>query len=115
MVPSTGGTSSSQPADSAAPAASASMTGREPIRPMSTPRTGMGPLVSAAHRRRVEDHLRAGRAEGTTVVAGGGRPDDLDPALRNGNFLEPTVLVGADRSARVVQEEIFGPVLVVLP
>jgi len=78
-------------------------------------RTGMGPLVSAAHRRRVEDHLRAGRAEGATVVTGGGRPDDLDPALRNGNFLEPTVLVGADRSARVVQEEIFGPVLVVLP
>jgi phenylacetaldehyde dehydrogenase len=70
------------------------------------PTTQMGPLVSAEQQERVLKYIDTGRAEGATVVTGGGRPD------HPGYFVKPTVLAVPRNDVRVVQEEIFGPVLV---
>ncbi len=69
------------------------------------PETQMGPLVSAAQQRRVLDYIEAGKAEGAEIAAGGARVGE------SGCYVAPTVLVGTAQNARVVQEEIFGPVL----
>jgi aldehyde dehydrogenase (NAD+) len=71
----------------------------------------MGPLITEAQRSRVDDYVQGAVADGATVAAGGKRPDHLP----DGYFYEPTLLAGVDADARVAQEEIFGPVLVVLP
>ena len=73
--------------------------------------TQIGPLVSARQRDRVEGYLRVGRDEGGRVTTGGRRPKDLDHGL----FVEPTVFVDVDPGMTIVREEIFGPVVVVLP
>ncbi len=70
-----------------------------------------GPLISARQRDRVEGYIRLAVEEGGTVVVGGGRPTEHD----RGFFVEPTLISGLDNSARTAQEEIFGPVLVILP
>jgi aldehyde dehydrogenase (NAD+) len=70
-----------------------------------------GPLISARQRERVEGYLALAADEGGTVVCGGGRPADQP----RGFFIEPTLIVGLANSARVAQEEIFGPVLVLIP
>ncbi|MFP5019316.1 phenylacetaldehyde dehydrogenase StyD [Pseudonocardia phyllosphaerae] len=70
--------------------------------------TTMGALVNAEQRDRVLSYVEAGRAEGATVVAGGGRPDGA------GFFVEPTIVTG-DNGMRIAQEEIFGPVGTVIP
>jgi aldehyde dehydrogenase (NAD+) len=75
------------------------------------PGTICGPLISARQRERVEGYLRLAVEEGGTFVTGGGRPTDLE----RGYFVEPTLIVGVDNRARVAQEEIFGPVLVIIP
>ncbi|MDH6287196.1 aldehyde dehydrogenase [Rhodococcus opacus] len=75
------------------------------------PATRVGPLVSERQRRSVEAYIETGKREGATVVAGGGRPKHLD----RGWFVEPTVFADLDNSATVAREEIFGPVLTVLP
>ncbi|MFL0578013.1 aldehyde dehydrogenase [Dietzia sp. 179-F 9C3 NHS] len=75
------------------------------------PGTLCGPLVSAAQRERVESYIRLAVEEGGTIECGGGRP----AAHEKGFFVEPTLISGLDNSARVAQEEIFGPVLVVIP
>ncbi|QSE90503.1 aldehyde dehydrogenase [Rhodococcus pseudokoreensis] len=75
------------------------------------PGTICGPLISARQRARVEEYLRLAREEGGTIVVGGGRPADRD----RGFFVEPTLISGLDNSARVAREEIFGPVLVIIP
>ncbi len=75
------------------------------------PGTICGPLISARQRDRVEGYLALATEEGGSVVLGGGRPDGLE----RGFFVEPTLIVGVPNSARVAQEEIFGPVLVVIP
>jgi aldehyde dehydrogenase (NAD+) len=73
--------------------------------------TNFGPLVSARQRERVEGYIALGREEGAEVVLGGGRPVDLG----RGYFVSPTVFRGVDNRMRIAQEEIFGPVLVVIP
>jgi len=75
------------------------------------PGTMCGPLISARQRDRVEGYLRMAADEGGSFVLGGGRPEGLDA----GFFVEPTLIVGLPNSSRVAQEEIFGPVLVVIP
>lgn len=77
------------------------------------PRTQMGPLISRAHRDKVAGYVDIGRAEGGRVRVGGAAPTEA--GLANGWFYLPTVIDGLDNRARVCQEEIFGPVLVVLP
>ncbi|MFD6857267.1 aldehyde dehydrogenase [Rhodococcus sp. NPDC060090] len=75
------------------------------------PGTVCGPLISARQRDRVEGYIRLAVEEGGTIVVGGGRPAEHD----RGFFVEPTLISGLDNSARTAQEEIFGPVLVILP
>jgi acyl-CoA reductase-like NAD-dependent aldehyde dehydrogenase len=75
------------------------------------PDTVLGPVITAAHRDRVESYIEAGRAEGAEVVAGGTRPEKPD----TGFYVAPTLLAGCSLDMKVVQEEIFGPVVVVLP
>lgn len=73
--------------------------------------TQMGPLISAAHRAKVEDYIRIGREEGARLLLGGGRPSD--PALARGFFVEPTLFTDCANDMRIVQEEVFGPVITV--
>jgi acyl-CoA reductase-like NAD-dependent aldehyde dehydrogenase len=70
----------------------------------------LGPVVSKGQYDRVMGYLDLAREEGR-ILFGGGRPDGLD----TGYFVEPTAIVDVDNSARVSQEEIFGPVAVVMP
>jgi betaine-aldehyde dehydrogenase len=73
----------------------------------------MGPLVSAAHREKVESYIRVGRDEGATLVCGGKRPAGKE--FEKGNFLEPTIFDNVKPNMRIAREEIFGPVLSVIP
>ena len=61
--------------------------------------------------RSVEGYIRLAVEEGGTIITGGARPPERD----QGFFLEPTLIAGVGNDARVAQEEIFGPVLVILP
>lgn len=76
--------------------------------------TTMGPLISENHRQKVLRYYELAREEGATVVAGGGLPE-LDDPYDAGSFIQPTVLTGLPESARVIREEIFGPVCHVQP
>ncbi|MBO1337124.1 aldehyde dehydrogenase family protein [Streptomyces sp. VRA16 Mangrove soil] len=72
--------------------------------------TVVGPVISRGHRERVESYVELGRKEGATVVAGGERPD-----LGTGFYVAPTLLADCTNDMRVVREEIFGPVVAVVP
>jgi aldehyde dehydrogenase (NAD+) len=73
--------------------------------------TQMGPLVTSRQRDRVESYIARGIADGATLATGGGRPQHLD----RGYYIEPTVFGNVDNSSVIAQEEIFGPVLCVIP
>ena len=73
--------------------------------------TDLGPLVAERQRRRVEDYIATGRAAGARVAIGGGRPAGLE----RGWFVEPTLFVDVTNDMRIAREEIFGPVVCVLP
>jgi len=75
------------------------------------PATEVGPLVAERQRDRVENYIRIGQEEGAKIAVGGGRPEGID----KGWFVEPTVFVDVDNAMRIAQEEIFGPVLSVIP
>jgi betaine-aldehyde dehydrogenase len=75
--------------------------------------TEVGTLVSFKQRDRVKDYIEIGRAEGATIVVGGVEPDD--PALAGGAYLLPTVFDGVSSEMRIAKEEIFGPVVSVIP
>ncbi|OLZ71607.1 aldehyde dehydrogenase [Streptomyces sp. IMTB 2501] len=74
------------------------------------PDTVVGPLISAEHRARVESYVELGRKEGASLVAGGERPP-----LEAGFYVSPTLLADCTNDMRVAREEIFGPVVVVVP
>ncbi len=73
----------------------------------------MGPIASFAHRERIERIVDEARADGGRILAGGCRP--AGPRLAAGAFYCPTIVDGIDNKARVAQQEIFGPVLCLLP
>jgi aldehyde dehydrogenase (NAD+) len=73
--------------------------------------TFQGPQVSAAQRDRVMAYIEAGKESGATLACGGGRPSGLD----KGFFVEPTLFTDVDPASRIAQEEIFGPVLAMIP
>lgn len=75
------------------------------------PATEIGPLVSRAQWTSVNGYVELGIKEGCTLVTGGARPE----GLADGAYFAPTILGGADNAMRVAQEEIFGPVVVVVP
>jgi betaine-aldehyde dehydrogenase len=72
----------------------------------------MGPLVSKQHMERVLRYQEIGKKE-AKVAVGGGRP--TDPALQRGYFVEPTIFYDVDNAATIAREEIFGPVMAVIP
>lgn len=74
--------------------------------------TAIGPVASARQRDRVRGYIELGRAEGARLVTGGAEPP---PGLETGWFVQPTVFADVDNAMRVAREEIFGPVLVVIP
>lgn len=76
------------------------------------PETEIGPMVTREHRDRVLGYIRAGIAEGAKLVVGG--PDPVE-GLDRGWFVRPTVFSDVTRDMRVAQEEIFGPVLALMP
>jgi len=76
-------------------------------------KTEIGPLISAAQRQRSLDYVAFGQQEGAQVLIGGSVP--AIPNNEEGYFLQPTILVHVDNSMRVAQEEIFGPVVCVIP
>src|SRR3546814_19264097 len=73
----------------------------------------MGPMASFAHRCRIEKFVETAIAEGGRILLGGKRPDA--PEFEKGAFFLPTIIGGLDNQATAVREEIFGPVLCVLP
>jgi aldehyde dehydrogenase (NAD+) len=75
------------------------------------PATLVGPLVAERQRTRVLGYIELGKEAGGRVVAGGGRPADLP----KGWYVEPTIFADVDNSMRVAREEIFGPVLCLIP
>lgn len=72
---------------------------------------GMGPLAMARQRDRVEGYIAKGREEGATVATGGGRPAHLN----RGYFVEPTVFANVNNDMTIAREEIFGPVVSIIP
>ncbi|MBO1413262.1 aldehyde dehydrogenase [Streptomyces sp. FH025] len=74
------------------------------------PATRIGPMVSRAHRDRVESYVAAGRAEGATLAAGGTRPEQ-----DRGWYVRPAVFGAVSPSSRIAREEILGPVLALIP
>ncbi|MDI3419925.1 aldehyde dehydrogenase [Streptomyces luteolus] len=75
------------------------------------PATELGPLVARRQQQRSLDYIRIGQEEGAKVLAGGGRPAGLD----KGWYVEPTLFGEVDNSMRIAREEIFGPVICLLP
>jgi len=71
----------------------------------------MGPLAAQRQRTRVEGYIAKGIETGATLATGGGRPKDLD----HGWYVEPTVFGNVDSGSVIAQEEVFGPVLSVIP
>jgi aldehyde dehydrogenase (NAD+) len=78
----------------------------------SDPATFIGPLVRADQQERVRSYIRLGIEEGARLVAGG---PEIPEGLEKGNYVTPTLFADVDNSMRIAQEEIFGPVLVVIP
>jgi aldehyde dehydrogenase (NAD+) len=76
------------------------------------PQTQLGPLISQAQLDRVQGYMNIACSEGAEMVSGGNR---LGGALADGYFVEPTVIAGVNNDMRIAREEIFGPVLSVIP
>jgi betaine-aldehyde dehydrogenase len=76
------------------------------------PATEIGPLISMKQRERVQAYVEVGQREGARMLSGGSAPGG---ALAHGSYLEPTVFDRADNRMRIAQEEIFGPVLTIIP
>lgn len=73
--------------------------------------TNVGALVSKEHYERVNSYIEIARNDGANILTGGKRPEEVE----KGYFLEPTIITGLDRNSRCVREEIFGPVVTVMP
>ncbi|QRY43277.1 aldehyde dehydrogenase family protein [Mycolicibacterium boenickei] len=89
--------------------------GAVPVGDPALPTTLVGPLISAAQKQRVLDAIDGARRDGAEIVVGGGVPDGLPEYLTDGHFVAPTVIVGADPRSSIAQDEVFGPVLVMIP
>ena len=77
------------------------------------PETQVGPITTEGQRAKVLSYLNIAKGEGAEVVLGGGTPSDQ--ALHNGWFVEPTIFTGVHNQMRIAREEVFGPVLSVIP
>jgi aldehyde dehydrogenase (NAD+) len=77
--------------------------------------TLVGPVISAAQKGRVLSAIEQARRDGATITTGGGPAEDLPEHLSGGHYVAPTVIVGVDNSAAIAQQEVFGPVLIMMP
>ena len=77
--------------------------------------TIVGPMISKGHLAKVRGYIELGSKEGATLACGGLDVPGLPAALRNGNFVVPTVFLDVDNRMRIAQEEIFGPVACLIP
>ncbi len=75
------------------------------------PGTLLGPVIRDERRQKIEEYIESGKKDGAVLAHGGGRPRDL----QRGYFLEPTIFCAVPNKARIAQEEIFGPVVSVIP
>jgi 5-carboxymethyl-2-hydroxymuconic-semialdehyde dehydrogenase len=75
------------------------------------PKTEVGPLIHPDHWARVRHYVEIAKQEGASVLVGGDRPADW----QQGNYMQPTLITNVENQMRVAQEEIFGPVMVVIP
>jgi 5-carboxymethyl-2-hydroxymuconic-semialdehyde dehydrogenase len=75
------------------------------------PATEVGPLIHPDHWARVRGYMDVAHAEGASILVGGDRPD----GLIEGNYFAPTLITGVSNEMRIAQEEVFGPVLAVIP
>ena len=75
------------------------------------PQSFLGPMCSAGQRRTVEDYIRLGQSEGARLLCGG----DSAPNFERGHYVHPTLFADVDNRMRIAQEEIFGPVLCLIP
>jgi aldehyde dehydrogenase (NAD+) len=71
----------------------------------------VGPIIRAERRQKIEEYIHSGREQGARLIAGGQRPANL----KKGYFLRPTIFADVDNKMRIAREEIFGPVLSVIP
>ncbi|MGI5492139.1 aldehyde dehydrogenase [Microtetraspora malaysiensis] len=88
----------------------ADMVSGQPVGDPADPATGIGPLVARRQQERVEGYIRTGLDEGAKAVIGG-----LDRPFDRGWYVAPTVFAGVTNDMRIAREEIFGPVLAVIP
>jgi aldehyde dehydrogenase (NAD+) len=86
-----------------------------PVGDPALPQTFVGPVISARQKERVLDACEQARSYGAEITTGGGAFDDLPTYLAGGHYVQPTVIVGVDNRAPIAQQEVFGPVLVILP
>ncbi len=77
--------------------------------------TNVGAMITRQHWEKVMGYVQLASEEGATVLAGGGVPTDLPDHVAGGNFIQPTVLTNVRNDMRVAQEEIFGPVVCLIP
>lgn len=75
--------------------------------------TQVGPITTEAQREKVLSYLDVARSEGAECVLGGGRPTAAE--LADGWFVEPSIFTGVSNSMRIAREEVFGPILSVIP
>lgn len=86
---------------------------RTRLGPGDDPKTHIGPMVTKQHQKTVLDYIRVGVEEGAVISAQGKLPDA--PELQNGYFVAPTLFTGVTREMRIAREEIFGPVVCMIP
>jgi aldehyde dehydrogenase (NAD+) len=79
------------------------------------PETIVGPVISAAQKDRVLTVVERARRDGASITVSGGEVGNLPEHLSGGHYVAPTVIVGVDNSSAIAQEEVFGPVLLVMP
>jgi aminomuconate-semialdehyde/2-hydroxymuconate-6-semialdehyde dehydrogenase len=77
--------------------------------------TNIGALISEDHRDKIEMYVELAKDEGGEILCGGKRPEKINYRCEDGYFYEPTVITGLDHNCRVNQEEIFGPVVTIIP
>jgi len=78
------------------------------------PNTKMGPVVSKEHKNKIEKYLELARQDGNEIISGG----EIDPNLKTTNkgyYLMPTVILNVDDKSKLMTEEIFGPVVCIVP
>jgi aldehyde dehydrogenase (NAD+) len=75
------------------------------------PTTVLGPVISSRHRARIEGMIAEARSDGSRIAFGGGRPRHLE----RGWYVEPTVFRDVDNASYIAQNEVFGPVLAIIP